>query len=130
MKVLYLSLIVLTTNVLMAGCGGCQVKNPVDPQTKSSSFLSDIPFNGKVEGFVIASCNKCNLGKKDDKKCSMGVQVGKKVYRLKNDNHDHNAAHKTDGICNSLRVAYVDGQIMMNYLDANYFELLDAPLNN
>ena len=33
-----------------------------------------VPFNGNLEGFVVASCNKCNLGKKGDKKKLEGTE--------------------------------------------------------
>tara|TARA_Y100000768_G_scaffold14302_1_gene9980 strand:+ start:188 stop:529 length:342 start_codon:yes stop_codon:yes gene_type:complete len=112
----------------MAGCGGCQAEIPAKKMSKSSSFISNIPFNGNLEGFVVASCNKCNFGKKTDKRCSMGIKVGDKVLRINDENHDHKAAHAPDGMCNSLRVAYVEGQVMMNYLDAKRFELVEAPI--
>ena len=116
------------SSLLLAGCGGCQAQTMTDTNAKSSSFVTNIPFNGNLEGFVIASCNKCNLGKKDDKKCSMGIKVGDKVLRINDKNHDHKSAHTHDGICNSLRVAYVEGQVMMNYLDVQRFDLLEAPI--
>ena len=116
------------SSILLAGCGACQPQTMTDNIGKSSSFVTSIPFNGNLEGFVVASCNKCNLGKKGDKKCSMGIKVGDKVLRINDKNHDHKSAHAQDGICNSLRVAYVEGQVMMNYLDAQRFELLEAPV--
>ena len=129
MKVLFLSFFIFLSNLLMAGCGGCQPQIETDKNFKSSSFISSVPINGKLEGFVVASCNKCNLGKKTDKKCSMGIKVGDKVLRINDKNHNHKAAHAPDGMCNSLRVAYVEGQVMMNYLDAKQFELVEAPNN-
>tara|TARA_B100002052_G_scaffold228763_1_gene211322 strand:+ start:166 stop:558 length:393 start_codon:yes stop_codon:yes gene_type:complete len=130
MKTLLTIILFCSSNVLFAGCGGCEIKNQLIEGKKSSSFISNVPSNGKIEGFVIASCNKCNLGKKNDKKCSMGIQVGEKTLRLKNDSHDHHAAHDADGICNSLRIAYVEGSITTNYFDALLFKLIDSPIQN
>ena len=118
----------LFSSLLMAGCGACQAQTLAKSNTKSSSFVTNVPFNGNLEGFVVASCNKCNLGKKGDKKCSLGIKVGDKVLRIEDKHHDHKSAHAPDGMCNSLRVAYVEGQVMMNYLDAKRFELLEAPV--
>ena len=128
MKMIIFSITVIFSNLLIAGCGGCQPQIPAEKMSNSSSFISSVPFNGNLEGFVIASCNKCNFGKKTDKRCSMGIKVGDKVLRISDKNHDHKAAHAPDGMCNSLRVAYVEGQVMMNYLDAKRFELVEAPI--
>ena len=128
MKLYIVCVSLFFTSILIAGCGACQAQTTKDTSVKSSSFVTNIPFNGNLEGFVVASCNKCNLGKKGDKKCSMGIKIGDKVLRINDKNHDHKAAHAPDGICNSLRVAYVQGQVMMNYLDAQRFELLEAPI--
>ena len=128
MKLYIVCVSLFFTSILIAGCGACQAQTIKDTSAKSSSFVTNIPFNGNLEGFVVASCNKCNLGKKGDKKCSMGIKIGDKVLRINDKNHDHKAAHAPDGICNSLRVAYVQGQVMMNYLDAQRFELLEAPI--
>jgi len=127
MKYILIMCLTLITSALMAGCGGCEIKNEINKNIKSSSFISSLPIDGKIEGFVIASCNKCNLGKKDDKKCSMGIQIGDRTLRIKDIKHEHTEAHSSDGICNSLRIAYVEGTRMMNYFDASYFKLIESP---
>ena len=124
MKVLFLSFFIFLSNLLMAGCGGCQPQIETDKNSKSSSFISSVPINGKLEGFVVASCNKCNLGKKTDKKCSMGIKVNQMVYEVKNYNHDHSEAHNHDGICNALRIAHVSGKIQGYDFIADTFESL------
>ena len=86
-----------------------------------------MPSNGEIQGFVIASCNKCNLGKSTDKKCSMGIRVNDKVYVVEGDSHNKKESHKQDGICNALRVAYVSGKIKGNKFQANDFALINSP---
>ena len=127
MNYLTTAVLTLSFSLLSAGCGGCQVNNDIDVTKKSSAFITSLPYNKNVEGFVVASCNKCNLGKSKNKKCSMGVKIGDKVYSLKNDEHDHNAAHNSDGICNAMRIAYVEGVVKSNEIDAKYFQLVESP---
>ena len=127
MNYLIIAILTVTLSFLSAGCGGCQIKNDIDVTKKSSAFITSLPYNKKVEGFVMASCNKCNLSKSKDKKCSMGIKIGDKVYSLKNDKHDHNAAHNSDGICNAMRIAYVEGVVKSNEIDAKYFQLIESP---
>ncbi|MAX09724.1 MAG: hypothetical protein CMG13_02550 [Candidatus Marinimicrobia bacterium] len=117
----------ISFSVLNAGCGGCQIKNNPEPNSKTSAAIASIPSNGKIEGFVFASCNKCNLGKKQDKKCSLGIKIDNKIYGLKNYKHDHNEAHNYDGICNSTRVGYIKGRVVNSEINADYFELIKAP---
>ena len=117
----------LIFNFIIAGCGGCQINNNVDTHQKNSSFINKISLSGNVEGFVIASCNKCNLGQTKDKKCSMGIQIDNNIYEVKNHSHNHDSAHNNDGICNALRIAYVSGKIRSNNFYANNFELIKSP---
>ena len=52
MKVLFLGFFIFLSNHLMAGCGGCQPQTQIetDKNSKSSSFISSVPINGKLEG--------------------------------------------------------------------------------
>lgn len=124
-----LTIIALTINIsiLNAGCGGCQIKNNPEPNSKTSALITSIPSNNKIEGFVLTSCNKCNLGKKQDNKCSAGIEINNKIYRLKNYEHDHNEAHNYDGICNSIRIGYIKGRVTNSEVNADYFTLIKAP---
>ena len=114
-------------NIMYAKCGGCEINNKVDLHKKSSSFINDVPSNNQIEGFVIASCNKCNLGQNKDRRCSMGITISDKVYAVKGHQDDHSSAHDTDGICNSLRIAYVSGKIKRDIFYADYFSLIKSP---
>ena len=117
----------LLSNIVIAGCGKCQINNKKDVTKKTSALVTSVPSNGEIQGFVIASCNKCNLGKSTDKKCSMGIRVNDKVYAVEGDSHNKKESHKRDGICNALRVAYVSGKIKGNKFQANDFALINSP---
>ena len=123
----YLLLTTVLLSAVFAGCGSCEIKNEDPIDKRSSAFLTSIPKSVNIEGLVIASCNKCNLGKKSNRKCSMGIKIGNKVLALENDVHDHKSAHSTDGICNALRIAYIDGKVTKNQVKASVFELIDSP---
>ena len=115
------------SNLVLAGCGKCQINNKKDATKKTSALVISVPSNGEIQGFVIASCNKCNLGKSTDKKCSIGISVNDKVYAVEGDSHNEKESHKQDGICNAVRVAYVSGKIKGNKFQAKDFTLINSP---
>ncbi len=117
----------IITNTIYAGCGGCQINNKVKPSIESSAFLDEKPKSSKIDGFVIASCSRCNLGNYKNKKCSMAIEIDKNVYEVKGHTHDHRKAHNDDGICNALRIAHVSGNIKGNNFLAESFTLMDRP---
>ena len=126
-RVLFFLMLIFNINLLIAGCGGCQINNNSDIETSSSIFIESIPANGKIDGFVVASCNKCNLGKISDRKCSMGIKVDNQVYSVYGYNESHEAAHKSDGICNALRIAHVKGKISYKTFYPDTFNLMIKP---
>ena len=123
---LTITFIALISN-LEGGCGGCQIKNNTDATKKPSNFITKVPLNNKLEGFVISSCNKCNLGRKDDKKCSVGILIDDKAYDVKGYKENHQKSHEVDGICNAFRVAYVAGNLYNKTLYADSFKMITAP---
>ena len=128
-RVLFFLMLIFNINLLIAGCGGCQINNNSDIETSSSIFIESIPANRKIDGFVIASCNKCNLGKYGNRKCSMGIKINQLVYEVKGYDHDHGKAHNDDGICNALRIAHVSGKIKGYTFVPDSFQLMDRPVN-
>ena len=112
---------------LEGGCGGCQIKNNIDTTKKLSNFITKVPLNNKLEGFVISSCNKCNLGIKEDKKCSVGILIDGKVFDVKGYEENHQKSHEVDGICNAFRIAHVNGNLYNKTLYADSFKLITAP---
>tara|TARA_Y100001935_G_C17248984_1_gene479918 strand:+ start:273 stop:665 length:393 start_codon:yes stop_codon:yes gene_type:complete len=123
---LSVAILALASN-LEAGCGGCQIKNNVNETRKLSNFVNQVPKNGKIEGFVVSSCNKCNLGKKNDKKCSVGIMVNEKSYVVKGYQESHEESHNVDGICNAFRIAYVSGNLKKDIFYADSFTMINAP---
>ena len=117
----------LASNLALAGCGKCQINNKKEATKKTSALVTSVSSNDEIQGFVIASCNKCNLGKSTDKKCSMGIRVNDKVYAVEGISFNKKENHKQDGICNALRVAYVSGKIKGNKFQANDFALINSP---
>ena len=126
-KTLLITTTFLFVNILYAGCGACQINNKVNPTEESSAFITESTYNGKINGFVVASCNKCNLGKSGNKKCSMGIKLNNKAYEVIGYEHSHDNAHNHDGICNALRIAHVSGKIKGNKFVADSFQLIDKP---
>ena len=123
----YFVLSSLFCSMLVAGCGGCEVNNDTDLINKSNAFLQNVPQNGEIEGFVIASCNKCNLGKIKNRRCSLGIKINDQIYEVKNYLDDHSTAHDDDGICNALRIAYVSGKIKGDKFYSDEFTMINSP---
>ena len=126
-KIIYFISLLSLSNFLIAGCGGCQINNNIQPVKESSAFIMNVPYSGEIDGFVIVSCGKCNLGKYNQRKCDMSVKIGQMVYDLKGHSYSHDKAHDMDGICNALRVAHISGKIEGNTLIAENFQLIDRP---
>ena len=120
-------LLLIIINIAYGGCGGCQINNKVKPSVETSAFINEKPKSTKIDGFVIASCSRCNLGNSKNKKCSMAIKIDKNVYEVKGHSHDHRKAHNHDGICNALRIAHVSGNINGNNFIAQSFSLMDRP---
>ena len=57
----------------------------------------------------------------------MGIKVDDKVYSVYGYSDSHEAAHKSDGICNALRIAYVKGKISYKTFYPDTFNLMVKP---
>ena len=83
-----------------------------------------IPQNGEINGLVITSCGKCNLGTRD-KGCSLSVKIGKKIYPVEGTGiHDHGDAHGSEGFCSAVRVAWASGNMKKGVFNADSFVLV------
>ena len=126
-----LSLLILISllSFTFAGCGSCQV-HPKPISTKSSSLITTIPQSGKIEGFAIASCGMCNFAYKGSKGCSLTIKIGDIIYPVEgNSIHEHGDPHSAEGMCNTIRLAYVSGKVKNNKFHSNSFTLINAPNN-
>lgn len=125
---LSLLVVILGINPAYAECGSCQVHNKATSPEKSSALVTAVPESGSIEGFVIASCGKCNFDYKKSNRCDLTVKIGDMIYPVKGTSvHDHGNPHSADGFCSAVRVAYVSGTMKKNTLHADTFTLMDSP---
>ena len=132
-KYILLSLLILVfiSNFVFAACGSCP--GDTDDSTvvvskKTSALVTTVPESGGIEGFVISSCGKCNFGYKKRRGCSLTIKIEDTVYPVQGIKiHDHGDPHSGEGFCNSVRVAYVSGEIKKNVFHADSFTLIESP---
>ena len=73
---------------------------------------------------VEAACGQCKFGLKG-KGCSLAVRMDGKAYFVDGTSiDDHGDAHADDGICNKIRKANVQGEVVDGRFKASYFALL------
>ena len=129
-KNMLLSLLILifVSSFVFASCGSCQVQAKSAILKKSNSLVTTIPESGNIEGFAIASCGMCNFGYKKSKGCSLTIKIGDTVYPVEGTNiHNHGDPHSEEGMCSSIRVAYISGKIKDNKLYSDSFTLIESP---
>ena len=124
MIILLISLFI--SSVIFARCGGCPGDKVVGKkeQTRVNTLVMSLPDDGNINGLIITSCGKCNLGTKE-KGCSLSVKVGEKIYPVKGTGiHDHGDAHGNEGFCSGVRVAWAEGQVKKDVFYAESFVLV------
>ena len=127
----FLLIAVFISNFIFAGCGSCP--GDTDDSTvivskKTSALVTTVPESGGIEGFVISSCGKCNFGYKKRRGCSLTIKIEDSVYPVQGVKiHDHGDPHSGEGFCNSVRVAYISGEIKKNVFYADSFTLIESP---
>ena len=76
---------------------------------------------------VEVSCGKCKLGLAG-KTCDMAVRIdGKAYYADGADIDSFGDAHAHDGMCNAIRKAEVQGELVNNRFKISYIKLLPEP---
>ena len=76
---------------------------------------------------VEAACGQCMFGLKSPG-CDLAVRIDGKAYFVDGSDIDqHGDAHATDGFCNAIRKAEVQGQVVDNRFKATYFKLAAEP---
>jgi Family of unknown function (DUF6370) len=104
-------ILVLLSFVFMAGAIQAQSKLAVADSTKKIL---------KVE----ASCGECQF-KMEGKGCHLAVRMDGKSYFVDGTSiDDHGDAHGTEGFCEAIRKAEVQGEIVNNRFKATYFKIL------
>ena len=100
------------------------------------SFIASTAFSQKTETKVTmpdaakpiqvveVSCGKCKLGL-PGKSCDMAVRTGGKAYYADGADIDNfGDAHAHDGMCNAIRQAEVQGELVDNRFKISYIKLL------
>ena len=116
------------SSFIFARCGGCSGDKVVEKkeQTRVNTLVMTLPDDGNINGLIITSCGKCNLGTKD-KGCSLSVKVGEEIYPVKGSGiHDHGDAHGNEGFCSGVRVAWAKGKVKKNVFHAESFVLVGS----
>lgn len=106
--------VLISFQILQAGCGGCRTNRKHTPTSISSGLLEKIPSNNQIEGNVLISCGMCNF-LTDDNDCSLSVKIGNKVLKVRGVGiDDHGDSHASDGYCNVIKKKYVEGIVRNN----------------
>lgn len=78
---------------------------------------------------VDASCGKCKLGLPGTG-CDLAVRIDKKSYYVDGASMDnYGDAHATDGMCNAIRKAQVQGEIVDGRFKVSYIKLMPSKKN-
>lgn len=94
-------------------------------QSKTSNIHTPDP--SKKIMVVEAACGECQF-KMDGKSCDLAVRIDGKSYFVDGTNiDDHGDAHSTEGFCNAVRKAEVQGEIKNDRFIATYFKLVEKP---
>ena len=82
-----------------------KVDNPM------GNFVIKVGNNRAVQRTVLASFGMCNLGMQS-KDCSLAIQIDKKNFPVRGTGiDDHGDSHDENGLCNTIRVADVNGTV-------------------
>ncbi len=84
------------------------------------------PDETKAIQLVEVSCGKCKLGL-PGKSCDLAVRINDKAYYVDGaDIDNYGDAHAHDGMCNAIRKAEVQGELVDNRFKITYIKLLPA----
>ena len=112
---LSVALLLLSSQVVLAGCGGCGSGKKHSTYSEApAGLLERIPTNNRVEGNVLVSCGMCNFvtGEND---CTLAVKIGSKTLNVRGVKiDDHGDSHAKDGYCNVIKKVYVEGIVRGN----------------
>lgn len=87
-----------------------------------------IPDKTKKIQIVETSCGQCQFGLKSKKGCDLAVRIEDKAYFVEGTKiDDHGDAHASDGFCEAIRKAEVQGQVVGDKFKVTYFKLLKTP---
>ena len=109
------AVVLLCGFVLFLGSAMAQ-KNNVVPLKKDSTRKVQI---------VETACGECQFGLKG-KGCHLAVRINGTAYFVDGTDIDsHGDAHADDGFCNAVRKAEVQGTVINNRFNVNWFQLIE-----
>ncbi len=109
------SVFLLCSFVLFLGSAIAQ-KTTVVPLKKDST---------KKVQVVETACGECQFGLKG-KGCHLAVRINGTAYFVDGTDIDsHGDAHANDGFCNAIRKAEVQGTVVSNRFNVNWFQLIE-----
>ncbi len=84
-----------------------------------------LEFNPKNPIYEVeATCGTC-MYKMEGKGCYLAIKLnGKNYFVDRTGIDDHGDAHDTEGFCNAIKKAKVQGSIVKDRFEVTYFELL------
>ena len=122
-------ILIFIINIIYADCGSCKgdglsSKKIIQSKSTVNTLVMSVPKDGVIDGLVITSCGKCNLGT-EDRGCSLTVKMGNEIYPVKGTGlHDHGDAHSAVGFCSAVRVAWAKGKMIKDVFHADSFVLV------
>jgi len=94
---------------------------------QTTEAKKNLPDAGKPIQVMEVSCGKCKLGL-PGKTCDMAVRVDGKAYYADGAGIDSfGDAHAQDGMCNAIRKAEVQGELINDRFKISYIKLLPDP---
>ena len=91
---------------------------------QTTEIKTSVPDAAKKIQVVDVSCGKCKLGLAG-KTCDMAVRIdGKAYYADGADIDSFGDAHAHDGMCNAIRKAEVQGELVDNRFKISYIKLI------
>ena len=82
-------------------------------------------FNPKIPSYEVeATCGNC-MYKMEGSGCHLAIKLNGKNYFIDGTGiDDHGDAHETEGFCNAIKKAKVQGSIVKDRFEVTYFELI------
>ena len=117
------TMVLSLSTILEAGCGSCRPRKKIAKKVTNTNVMTAIPQNKVVEGLVEASCGMCNFGM-NSKGCGLAIRIGEQVLKVKGSKlGEHGDVHAKDGMCETIRIAQVDGRVYQNKFYSDTFTL-------
>ena len=119
-----ITMVLSLSTILEDCCGSCRPRKNKAKKVTSTNVMTVIPQNKVVEGLEEASCGMCYFGM-NSKGCGLAIRIGEQVLKVKGSKlGEHGDVHAKDGMCETIRVAQVDGRVYQNKFISDSFTLI------